>query len=143
MPTVWLQSGLSIKASPIENWSDRLVQRSSAISRAKYDTGFKYVDEGTSAEKLEVETLMLTDKYFAYLQLEKFWEPTSCMNRPVTIVRQPREKPPPSSKWPAVVKGAQNQAEKSKTIKVSFYSCDYILHRDIYLETSKLTRLCS
>ena len=45
---------------------------------------------------------MLTDKYFAYLQLERFWEPTSWMNRPmtvtgqrpVTIVRQTRERAP-------------------------------------------------
>ena len=66
------------------------------MSRAKYDTKIIY-DEGTSAEKLEAESVMLTDKYFAYLQLEKFWEPTSWMNRPVTIVRQPREAQRPPS----------------------------------------------
>ena len=75
------------------------------MSRAKYDTMIIY-DEGTSAEKLEAESVMLTDKYFAYLQLEKFWEPTSWMNRPVTVVRQPRERPPPP---------------KSLAIKVSIY----------------------
>ena len=75
------------------------------MSRAKSDTEFVY-DEGTIAEKLEAESVMLTDKYFAYLQLEKFWEPTSWMNRPVTVVRQPREKPP---------------QPKSLAIKVSIY----------------------
>ena len=75
------------------------------MSRAKSDTEFVH-DEGTIAEKLEAESVMLTDKYFAYLQLEKFWEPTSWMNRPVTVVRQPRERPP---------------QPKSLVIKVSIY----------------------
>lgn len=75
------------------------------MSRAKSDTEFVY-DEGTIAEKLEAESVMLTDKYFAYLQLEKFWEPTSWMNRPVTVVRQPREGP---------------SQPKSLAIKVSIY----------------------
>ena len=86
------------------------------MSRAKYDTKIIY-DEGTSAEKLEAESVMLTDKYFAYLQLEKFWEPTSWMNRPVTIVRQPREAQRP----PSVIKVSTAKIFKFQCTDISVW----------------------
>ena len=61
---------------------------------------------------------MLTDKYFAYLQLERFWEPTSWMNRPVTVVRsQPRERPPPA---PGPTSGPLRPLKIKKVSFVSF-----------------------
>ena len=76
----------------------------------------------TRAQLLKIwkvyNSVMLTDKYFAYLQLERFWEPTSWMNRPVTVVRsQPRERPPPA---PGPTSGPLRPLKIKKVSFVSF-----------------------